>query len=63
MSGSGVPAAVAKALAAAGVLAVGVGAPGAEWDVSVSGVGYYNYESPHANPIALLPDASLVYAV
>ena len=27
----------------------------------MAGVGYYNYESPHSNPIALLPDASLVY--
>ena len=24
-------------------------------------VAYYNYESPHSNPIALLPDGSLVY--
>ena len=24
-------------------------------------VGYVNYESPHSNPIALLPDGSLVY--
>ena len=63
MSGSGVPTPVAKALAAWGILVVGAGASGAEWDISVSGVGYYNYESPHANPIALLPDASLVYAV
>ena len=28
-----------------------------------AGIGYINYESPHANPIALLPDESLVYAV
>ena len=28
---------------------------------AVAGVGYYNYESPHSNPIALLPDGSLVY--
>ena len=27
----------------------------------VANVGYINYESPHANPIALLPDGSLVY--
>ena len=27
----------------------------------VAGVGYMNYESPHANPIVLLPDGSLVY--
>ncbi len=63
MSGSGVQLGASKALAVAGLLAVGVGASGAEFDVTVSGVGYYNYESPHANPIALLPDGSLVYAV
>ena len=28
----------------------------------VANVGYYNYESPHANPIVLTPDGSLVYA-
>ena len=27
----------------------------------VAGVGYYNYESPHSNPIAVLPDGSLAY--
>ena len=26
-------------------------------------VGYMNYESPHANPLALLPDGSLLYVV
>ena len=26
-----------------------------------AGVGYYNYESPHSNPIAVLPDGSLAY--
>ena len=41
-------------------LALAIHAPAAELDVSV---GYYNYESPHANPIALLPDGSLAYAV
>ena len=25
-------------------------------------VGHYNYESPHSNPVALLPDGSLLYA-
>ena len=27
----------------------------------VANVGYYNYESPHSNPLALLPDESLIY--
>lgn len=27
----------------------------------VANVGYANYESPHSNPIALLPDGSLAY--
>ena len=43
------------------MLAIPVAA--AEFDVTVTGVGHYNYESPHANPIALLPDGSLAYAV
>ncbi len=33
------------------------------FDVPISGVGHMNYESPHAGPIALLPDNSLVYVV
>ena len=28
---------------------------------AAASVGYYNYESPHSKPIALLPDGSLVY--
>ena len=31
------------------------------WDVSATGGGHVNYESPHSNPIALLPDGSLLY--
>ena len=31
------------------------------WDVRASGVGHMNHESPHSNPIALLPDGSLLY--
>lgn len=31
------------------------------FDVEVTGVGYANYESPHSNPVALLPDGSLLY--
>ena len=34
-----------------------------DWGVQVSGVGHMNYESPHANPLALLPDGSLLYVV
>jgi len=28
---------------------------------AATNVGYYNYESPHSNPIAALPDGSLIY--
>ena len=38
------------------------GGPGS-FDVQVSGVGHANYESPHSNPVALLPDGSLLYTV
>ena len=34
----------------------------ADFDVQATEVGHYNYESPHSNPIALLPDGSLLYA-
>ena len=34
----------------------------AAFDVQATEVGHYNYESPHSNPIALLPDGSLLYA-
>ena len=64
MSRIGMRSGLATTLAAAALLlAPGPGLRGAEFDVTVSGVGYTNYESPHANPIALLPDGSLVYAV
>ncbi|MXY25745.1 MAG: hypothetical protein F4Y45_14660 [Acidobacteria bacterium] len=33
------------------------------FDVEASGVGYMSYESPYSNPIALLPDSSLLYTV
>ena len=35
--------------------------PVTTFDVEVTGVGYANYESPHSNPLALLPDGSLLY--
>ena len=64
MSRIGMRSGLATTLAAAALLlAPGPGLRGAEFDVTVSGVGYYNYESPHANPIVLLADGSLVYAV
>ena len=34
----------------------------ADFDVHATEVGHYNYESPHSNPVALLPDGSLLYA-
>ncbi len=34
----------------------------ADFDVQATEVGHYNYESPHSNPVALLPDGSLLYA-
>ncbi|MYK45770.1 MAG: hypothetical protein F4029_06040, partial [Gammaproteobacteria bacterium] len=34
---------------------------GTTFDVEVTGVGYANYESPHSNPLALLPDGSRLY--
>jgi YVTN family beta-propeller protein len=34
----------------------------ADFDQRATEVGHYNYESPHSNPVALLPDGSLLYA-
>ena len=34
----------------------------ADFDVQATQIGHYNYESPHSNPVALLPDGSLLYA-
>ena len=34
----------------------------ADFDVQATEVGHYNYESPHSDPVALLPDGSLLYA-
>ena len=34
---------------------------GTSFDVEVTGVGYANYESPHSNPLALLPNGSHLY--
>lgn len=49
--------------AAAAFLWAALGAVGEEQTPreAAARVGYYNYESPHSNPIALLPDGSLVY--
>ena len=32
----------------------------ADFDSKATEVGHYNYESPHSNPVALLPDGSLL---
>jgi len=65
----GVPADAESRAEAAGGAGFGAFAPAAgaavvqstAWDASATGVGHMNYESPHSNPIALLPDGSLLY--
>ena len=50
-------------LALACLYSVSVAAAATDADGAMPAVGHINYESPHAGPIALLPDESLVYAV
>ena len=52
-----------KRMAAFPCLAAGAMACAAASSPTVSGVGHYNYESPHANPIALTQDGAFAYAV
>ena len=35
----------------------------ADFDVQATEVGHYNYESPHSNPVDLLPDGSLLWGM
>ena len=62
--GAGTPPSEIRAGVGAATTATGVVASTETgFDPEVSGVGYINYESPYSNPIALLPDASLLYTV
>ena len=61
---AGAPAADERVAVGAVAATTGVAAPQADgFDVQASGVGHINYESPYSNPIALLPDSSLLYTV